>query len=981
LKSDELPLSKPYDHKIELVKEQKLGYSPIYRLSREELEAAKEYIIDNLNKGFITASQAPFASPILMAKKPGGGLRFCVDYRKLNSITKKDRYPLPLIEEVFERLSKARIFTKLDIRQGFHRIRMHQDSEDLTTFRCRYGTFKYKVMPFGLTNGPATFQRLINDIFMDCLDEFLIAFIDDLLIYSDNELEHEAHVKKVLERLREAGLQAAIHKCEFHVTSTKYLGFIVTPDGIKVDPSKIEAIVAWSVLSTVQGVQSFLGFCNFYRKFIRAYSRIAAPLYRLTKLDTPFLWGPKCQEAFDRLKEYLVSAPVLAHYQLDLPTRVETDASDGVVAAVLSQLQEDGEWHPVAYYSHTMQPAELNYDIHDKEMLAIIRALEEWRPELVGLQREDRFEILSDHRALEYFMTSKKLNARQARWCEFLHDYFFVLKYRPGRVNVLADTLTRREGAVSEKNLDHRHQTMLPREVLDNEIVEDLGLSSVAAMNPSVDILSRVTLANREAAVSKEWESIVAKQKDWSVSNGRLLYQDRLYVPDDGDLRARLLDEIHRQPSTAHPGKNKMRILVKERFYWDTWSKDVDRYVDNCMTCKRTNTRRDLPPGLLQPLPVPTRPWQHISMDFMTYPTDKNGYDTVFVVVDRFSKIPISIPCHKTVTAKGLARLWVQHLYRRTGPPDTIVSDRGPQFVSEFWNEVCKTLGIQIVLSTADHAQTDGQTEIANQYLSQRLRPYVSYFQDDWSEWLPIIDFAAAVLPQETTGLSPFMIEKGFQPRVSFDWKEPEQPRRLTTNEQEGREWVSRMHKIWEFARSNIFNSQLRQKAQADKHRREVDFEVGDHVLVTNRNWSIGRPSRKLGHQAEGPYKIIEKVGNSFKLELPEGMNVHPVFSPDKLRLAARTEPLPGQTIDPSPPVLINGNQEWEVQEILDSRIRWKKLYYRVQWLGHDPDPTWYPAENFSNAPRRLKEFHDRYPNKDGPPELLDQWLEEDSRA
>ncbi|KAE8551311.1 hypothetical protein TMatcc_001256 [Talaromyces marneffei ATCC 18224] len=217
-----------------------------------------------------------------------------------------------------------------------------------------------------------------------------------------------------------------------------------------------------------------------------------------------------------------------------------------------------------------MQSAELNYDIHDKEMLAIISALEEWRPELVGLQREDRFKILSDHRALEYFMTSKKLNARQARWCEFLHDYFFVLKYRPGRVNVLADTLTRREGAVVERNLDHRHQTLLPQEVLDTEIVEELGLSTVAAIETSVDILSRVTLANREAALLEKWEVVASERKDWSISNGRLLYQDRLYVPDDGDLRARLLDVIHRQPSTAHPGKNKMRILVKERFYWDT---------------------------------------------------------------------------------------------------------------------------------------------------------------------------------------------------------------------------------------------------------------------------------------------------------------------------------------------------------------------------------------------------------------------------
>jgi hypothetical protein len=233
--SDKLLPHQLYDHKIELEKPNELSYHPLYKMSLEELEAAREYILDNLSKGFIEPSNAPFASPIIMAEKPGGGLRFCVDYRKLNQLTKKDRYPLPLIDEVFERLNRARIFTKLDIRQGFHRIRMDPESEDLTTFRCRYGTYKYKVMPFGLTNGPATFQRLVNDLFMDCLDQFLIAFIDDLLIYSENELEHEIHVKRVLEGLRSAGLQAALHKCEFHVTRTKFLGFILTPEGIEVD--------------------------------------------------------------------------------------------------------------------------------------------------------------------------------------------------------------------------------------------------------------------------------------------------------------------------------------------------------------------------------------------------------------------------------------------------------------------------------------------------------------------------------------------------------------------------------------------------------------------------------------------------------------------------------------------------------------------------------------------------------------------------
>jgi hypothetical protein len=226
-----------------------------------------------------------------------------------------------------------------------------------------------------------------------------------------------------------------------------------------------------------------------------------------------------------------------------------------------------------------------------------------------------------------------------------------------------------------------------------------------------------------------------------------------------------------------------------------------------------------------------------------------------------------------------------------------------------------------VVLSTADHAQTDRQTEIANQYLSQRLRPYVNHFQDDWSDWLPIIDFAASVLPQETTGMSPFMIKKGFQPRVSFDWKEPQPARRLTANEQEGRAWINRMHKIWDFTRNNILLSQQHQKAQADKHRREVDFDVGDEVFVTTKNWDTGRPSRKLSHQAAGPFKIVEKVGHSFKLRLPPGMNVHPMFSPDKLRLASHSEPLTGQIIDPSPSVVVDGEQEWEIDKILDSRI------------------------------------------------------------
>jgi hypothetical protein len=410
--SDKLSPHRPYDHRIELengASTSDLKFHPLYRMSAEELEVVKKYLVENLDKGFIEPSQAPFAAPVLFVKKPDGSLRFCIDYRKLNLLTKKDRYPLPLIDETLARIGRAKLFTKLDIRQAFHRIRMHPDSEELTTFRTRFGAYKCKVLPFGLTNGPATYQRYMNDVLFDYLDDFCTAYLDDILIYSDNELEHEHHVKRVLERLRNAGLQVDLKKCEFHVTRTKYLGFIISTDGIEVDPDKIAVVRDWKAPTTVKGVQSFLGFCNFYRRFIRDYGIIARPMSNLTKTGVKFVWTQACQDSFLKLKAMLTSAPILQHYSEDLETRIETDASDGVVAGVLSQ--KHGEyWLPVAFFSKTMNPAECNYQIHDKEMLAIVKSLEEWRPELQ--RKRDRFEIYTDHKSLEYFMTTKQLTAR-----------------------------------------------------------------------------------------------------------------------------------------------------------------------------------------------------------------------------------------------------------------------------------------------------------------------------------------------------------------------------------------------------------------------------------------------------------------------------------------------------------------------------------------------------------------------------------------
>ena len=303
-------------------------------MSPEELDAIKRYLDSHLAKGFIQASSASYSSPVLFVKKPGGGIQFCVDYRRLNAITKKDRYPIPLIEETLAQLEGAKYFTKIDIRQAFYQIRMFEDSEELITFLIRFGAFKYLIMPFGLCNSPASWQHLINDTLFDFLHCFVQAYLDDIFIYSKTLKEHHSHVCQVLQRLREAGLQADIDKCEFHVQEIKFLDLIVSTEGIQMDPHKVSIILDWARPTYLRHVRSFLGFCNFYRRFIRDFSKLAKPLTGFTKKDIPFDWTSACQSAFDSLKKMVTEAPILAHYKQGLKTIVETDSSDYVSSRV-----------------------------------------------------------------------------------------------------------------------------------------------------------------------------------------------------------------------------------------------------------------------------------------------------------------------------------------------------------------------------------------------------------------------------------------------------------------------------------------------------------------------------------------------------------------------------------------------------------------------------------------------------------------------
>jgi hypothetical protein len=470
-RADKLPPHRLYDYEIYLTSDKKLPFGRIYSISREELQTLREWLDENLKKGFIRPSSSPVTSPVLFVKKPGGGLRLCMDYRALNEISVKDRYPLPLIKETMNGLEGMKFFTKIDIISAFNNVRMKEGHEKFTAFLTRFGLFESLVMPFGLTGAPATFQRFINDSLREYLDQFCSAYLDDILIYSKTKEEHTEHIRKVLQRLREAGLFAKISKCEFFVTETKFLGLIVGRDGFKMDPEKVKTILEWKTPRSATDVLRFNGFCNFYRRFIRNYSRIVTPLINLTKKNAVFNWSIECQDAFELLKYTVASAPTLKPFDWTKEAIVETDASDFVSGGVLSQYDDEGVLRPVAFFSKKHSAVECNYEIYDKELLAIIRCLEEWRPELEGTETPIR--ILSDHRNLEYFMSTKMLNRRQARWSEFLSRYNFRIIYRPGKQGEKPDALTRRSEDLpkeGDERLQHQSRVVLKKENFEDQL-------------------------------------------------------------------------------------------------------------------------------------------------------------------------------------------------------------------------------------------------------------------------------------------------------------------------------------------------------------------------------------------------------------------------------------------------------------------------------------------------------------------------------
>jgi transposase InsO family protein len=959
------------DHKIELVQqngeEPQVPWGPLYNMSTEELLVLRKTLTELLDKNFIRVSHSPAAAPVLFVRKPGGGLRFCVDYRALNAVTRKDRYPLPLIHETLNQIGRAKWFTKLDVSAAFHKIRIAEGDEWKTAFRTRYGLYEWLVTPFGLANAPSSFQKYINWTLREYLDDFCSAYLDDVLIYSEGDLdEHREHVKKVLSKLQEAGLQLDIDKCEFECTETRYLGFIVRAgEGVQMDPKKVEAIQEWETPTTIKGLRGFLGFANFYRQFIEAYSEIVRPLVDLTRKDTPFRWTEDCEGSFQELKRLFTTGPILATFSPSRTTVLETDSSGYTIGGVLSQYDDQGRLRPCAYFSRKNAPAECNYEIYDKELLAVVRCLEAWDAELRSTEAE--FTVITDHKNLEHFFRPRKLTERHMRWYLFLSRFNFKFKYRTGEENARADALSRREqDNPTEEDPRIRDRTMcLLRPTKDGAVVNINALTTDIDQVPTADQWERACDQDKDYRDAKQAiQEGVRKfppklQLKVSISEcsidsqGFLRFRGRRWVPQSEPLRTMLIQMAHDSAITGHPGREETYTVVSREYFWPRMSYDIRQFVRNCDLCGGGKAWRELKKGLLKPLPVPDRPWQDIALDFVTDLPPSNGCTNILVITDRLTKGVILEGMDET-TAEATAWAVVRTLVRRHGFPSSIVSDRGPQFTSTLWSRICQLCGIVRRLSTAFHPETDGQTERHNSIMETYLRLFVRYEQDDWLQLLPMAELALNGRVSAATGLSPFFLSHGynlspFQPHEDLD-DLSETPRSPI---QKAEAIVRKLAEARDWAHASIAYTNQIMEANANRHRDPAPkYRQGDHVWLSLKNVQTDRPCRKLDWK-NAKYVVQEVIGShAVRLNTPPG--IHPTFHVNLVRPAAM-DPLPSQRQhEPQPPaILVDGQEEWEIEEIIDEQQTKRRGHshtkYKVKWVGYT-QPTTEPADALENT-------------------------------
>lgn len=855
------------------------GDSKPIRQAPRRLPLAKQPEVDKMmadmeKQGIIEPSNSPWRSPVVLVKKKDGSTRFCVDYRQLNDVTKKDNYPLPRIDDIMDTLAGSVWFSTLDLISGYWQVEIEESDREKTAFSVGSGLWQFVVMPFGLCNAPATFERLMECVLRGLSWQICLVYLDDIIVIGRSFEEHLKNLREVFLRLRSANLKLSPKKCTLFAKEVKYLGHTVSADGIKTDPDKIKAIKDWPTPKDKRQLRSFLGLATYYRRFVKGFAQIAKCLHQLTEKHRPYKWDEQCQNAFDTLKAKLIEAPMLEYPRPGVTFTIDTDASNIGIGAVLSQ-EVDGEERPISFYSRVLSKSERNYCVTRRELLAVVEATKHYHKYLYG----QKFIVRTDHGALRWLLNFKNPEGQIARWIERLQAYDFEIVHRKGRTHSNADALSRRPCPQDCKHCWKTEHKATEIEVNALAVEPEIGWSAEEIRKAQLDdediglIITAKEKSQRPAwadisdksATLKsywaQWDSLhiengVLKRK-WESPDGQ---QHRMQLLLPRSRVKEVLAELHEGATGGHLGVNKTLAKVRERFYWMHAREDVEDWCRKCHACASVKGPKHKPRGKMQLYNVGV-PFERIAIDVAgPFPETNDGNRYTLVISDYFSKWPevYAIPNQEATTiAEQLVFNWIS----RYGVPNEIHSDQGRNFESQIFSEMCNLLGIRKTRTTPLHPQSDGMVERFNKTLKDHLAKVVSENQRDWDRHIPIFLMAYRSAEHSTTGESPATVIFGNNIRMPADLKFGTPPGYSGIMSEYVSELKNKLNYVHHLVRKRLRITSDRMKTRYDRRANTAGFQADDLVWLYNPKRQKGL-SPKLQADWEGPYLVITRIND-----------------------------------------------------------------------------------------------------------------------